>query len=98
MFKKEGLFYSGKEGILFGIAGYTDGSHKVSDIISMLDSNAEELAKLVDADKKEVKTIFVSRSRRYKNMRVFYIETTVCPKEAFVITGNGWTMWKWLED
>jgi hypothetical protein len=96
---QKNLFYSKSEGILFYVAGYTDNSDNVLEIIEMLKKGANVVAELINADIKEVRTFFVNNSRRYKNMRVFYVKTDVIPKDAFTITEeNNWTMSKWVHD
>lgn len=95
----DNLFYSQKEKILFWVAGYTDNSSNVKEIISMLESNAKKLADLVSANKNYVRTFVINESRRYKNMRVFYLKTHVFPvrEEAFMLKEEQ-KMIKWLED
>ena len=97
---KRFLFYSKKEKILFYVAGYTDNSNKVTDIIEMLNEGSKRVTDLVQADVKEAKTFMVEQSRRYKHMRVFYlenIEAREVPKDAYQF-GKDWTMSKWLQD
>jgi hypothetical protein len=94
--KSKDLFYSPKENLLFWIPGYTDNSDNVEDIVKMLMLHSKELSFLhVSYEVKDVKTFYVSNSSRYKNMRVFYLETQVVPKDAFSI-GKDWTMIKWI--
>ena len=94
------LFYSGDEKILFWVAGYTDNSQHVNDIISVLTNLRDHFKRI--GGKGTVKTDVINESRRYKHMRVFWcenIEDKDVPSDAFRITGdNGWTMWKWLRD
>lgn len=102
------LFYSENEKILFWVAGYTliDNTQLVDQIIDDLRKRwndfVYDVAKLPPARTKEVKTDYITESRRYKFMRVFWcenVEPEDVPENAFNITGeNGWTMWKWLKD
>ncbi len=95
------VFYSKQEAILFYVAGYTDNSDKVVDIEKVLNDGVVFLEKIAFIDTRTVKTKFITHSRRYKHMRVFYVETHEIPKEAFIIgekAEDGWTMMKWLED
>jgi len=96
----ESLFYSESEKIAFYVAGYTDNSLLVEDIISMLNKHTKKFSEKVGVDSKTVKTDYITSSRRYKSMRVFYAENvTEKPEGAFVITSeNDWTMHKWLHD
>ena len=92
------LFYSGSDKKLFYVAGYTDNSDGVDNIIEMLQKNKNEFIKLGGRGK--INTTYITKSRRYKSMRVFFCTTekAKAPKSAFHITGNGWDMWKWLSD
>ena len=105
---KDNLFYSEEENILFWVAGYTaaDNTQHVDEIITSLRKRWNEfvfdVAKLPPSRTQEVKTDYITESRRYKYMRVFWcgdVEPEDVPEDAFHITGaNGWTMWKWLRD
>ncbi len=94
------LFYSSLDKTLFWVAGYTwDGN--TSNALEMANSlidNAEKFATMVNCPVDQVKTLFVNESRRYKYMRVFYIETETIHPDAFVMSDKYWTMWKWLQD
>ena len=104
----DNIFYSEDEKIVFWIAGYTriDNTNSVDEQIEGLNEKRNEFLSLFNSETKpapeKVKTIFVDNSRRYKYMRVFYlenIEPNQVPEKAFKITNkNGWTMWKWLKD
>lgn len=95
----ENLFYSLSEKILFWVAGFTDNSPYVKEIVGMLDSNAKKLADLVSADVEGVCTIVLEKSRRYKNMRVFYIQTLIIPlREGAWTIPEDTTMRKYLSD
>lgn len=93
----EDLFYSEKEKILFLVAGYIDHSSVVTNIVAMLNKFTDKLSSLCQVERNKVKTYFVQESRRYANMRVFYVETETVPDNAFLI-GEDWNMIKWLED
>lgn len=90
------LFYSGSDKKLFYVAGYTDNSYGVDNIIKMLRENKNEFIKLGGRGK--IDTTYITKSRRYKNMRIFFCTTEKAPKSAYHITGSGWDMWKWLSD
>lgn len=92
---KTHLFYSPTEKFAFYVAGYTDNSENVSEITDMLISKAGKFSEAVCVSPEEVKTFFVSKSLRYKQMRVFYASTEKAPKDAFDI-GEDWTMSKWI--
>ncbi|TSD03413.1 MAG: hypothetical protein Athens071416_94 [Parcubacteria group bacterium Athens0714_16] len=93
------LFYSLSEKILFWVVGYTDNSPYVKEIVDMLNSNAKKLAELVSADEKDVCTVVIEKSRRYKNMRVFYIKTLIIPlREGAWTIPEDTTMHKYLSD
>lgn len=92
------LYYSPTENIIFGIAGYTDNSSNVQEIIKMLEENRLEFcqkAGIIRMD--DVRTDFINKSSRYKNMRVFYLVdfTNSIPENCFSI-GEDWTIWNWL--
>lgn len=97
---RSNTFYSIEEKLLFCVAGYTDNSSDVKSIVEMLTRFAKivaDMAPSINVD--DVKTLLVTHSRRYKNMRVFYVETNDIPEFAFQISlNNGWTMMKWLEN
>jgi len=96
------LFYSHHEGILFYIGGYEDTTN-VKTMISILQNNYNFFEKL--AKVKEIHTDVITKSSRYKNMRVYWAVTSERPIDAFVIGANDssdnlkkWTMRKWLEN
>lgn len=97
---RQNTFYSEREGILFYVAGYTDNYSDVKSIVEMFTRFAKivaDMAPSINVD--DVKTYFVTHSQRYKNMRVFYVETTDVPDFAFRISSDkGWTMMKWIEN
>jgi len=95
------LFYSPLDKNLFWIAGYTDNSYCVKNIISTLENNRNYFLKQTDLPKNtQVNTDYITNSRRYKSMRYFWvkdIEPENVPKEAFILTAeNDWTMYKWI--
>jgi predicted nucleotidyltransferase component of viral defense system len=100
------IFYSPNEKIVFYVAGYTDNSYKVDECIKVLKEGQLFLEKLISKfqsiDTREVKSAYITKSRRYKSMRVFWIEgVNQAPRGAFVINSDGgdyWNMWKWLEN
>ena len=94
------LFYSQSENIAFYVAGYTDNSVLVKEIISMLDRHVKIFSEKVGVEPDSIKTIFITSSRKYKHMRVFYAENIpTAPEDAFVISAEReWTMHKWLEN
>lgn len=95
----ENLFYSYKDNYLFWVAGYTDNSEKVKDIVKMLTEKAELFKSRVDSDEYDVSTFEVVDSRRYKSMRVFYmrdVQPSHIPKEAF--RTNKHTMMEWISN
>lgn len=96
------LFYSTKEKKLFYIAGYTDNSYNVKEIVSVLENQRKYFLKQVGLPEKStiVNTDYITNSRRYKSMRYFWIndvEPSQAPKEAFVLNDDYWTMQKWIE-
>lgn len=95
------LFYSEAEKILFWVSGYDvlncNPDVIVVEAVTKILSDAKKLADIVDRDVKEVYTLYVEYSTRYKSMRVFYIEDVEqYPSEAFVLNDK-WTMFKWLQ-
>lgn len=104
------IFYSESENILFWVVGYSwiDNTSKVQEIIDEFTKKRTEFLSIFDGRKlpknveKNVKSAEVRESRRYKHMRIFYLEhikPEQVPENAFHITNeNGWTMWKWLTD
>lgn len=95
----DNLFYSPAEKILFWVAGYTDNSDNVKEIIKMLAEKSLFFAKATRIFTKDVNTRVVLESSRYRDMRVFYAKCDNPPADAFQInTANGWTMTKWLEN
>lgn len=104
----DNIFYSEDEKIVFWVVGYCemDNTRNVNRQIEVLKEKKDEFLsifkKLPKNAEKFVKTLFVEDSRRYKYMRVFYLEDVLpkqVPEKAFHITNaNDWTMWKWLTD
>lgn len=101
----ENLFYSKQEKTLFWIAGYTDNSLNVDEIIKMLSIESKRFNEFAKVDSSEIKTDYITNSHRYKSMRVFYCKTDHIPEEAFVLgadvsndNGHDWTMDKWISN
>lgn len=92
----ENLFYSEKEKFLFYIAKNTNISQNVEEIIKMLTTGANILAELISVERKAISTYFVTNSRRYKYMRVFYVKTDVVPEGASK-TSDGLGMHEWVD-
>ncbi|MCK4500935.1 hypothetical protein KAU11_10585 [Candidatus Babeliales bacterium] len=90
------LFYSGKEQVLFNVAGYCE-KENVKENIESLTKGAEELASLAGVTIDKVYSFKVLESRRYKRMTVFYVKTETIPEEAFKI-GEDWSMVSWLKN
>ncbi len=93
------LFFSESEKIAFWVAGYTDTSFFVENIIKMLTEQTKIFSEKIGVEAETVKTDFITSSRSYKSMRVFYAENiSTKPEGAFVISSkNGWTMQTWLQ-
>ena len=68
------LYFSSSENIIFWVAGYTaDGNTGVAiDKARFLVEYAKEFANVTDVPLDMVFTFYVTNSRRYKNMRVFW--------------------------
>lgn len=96
----ENIYFFPNENILCWIAGYTGDSNTsfVEQMINSLSENAKRFAETANVEIGKVKTAFVEKSSRYKNMRVFYAEINPddLPKTAYTISGQDRTMWKWL--
>ena len=92
------LFYSPSEELVFLVAGYTQdlNTDSVVEICASLTDNAVKLSQLVNCDISMVRTFEVTKSMRYKNMRVFYAKTNTAPNDCFDI-GDTWTMGRWLQ-
>jgi len=92
--KKIPNFYHSVDGYLFWVAGYTgdNSTDVVSEKITHLIDGAGEFANIAGCHAGEVKTMFVDNSRRFKYMRVFYIESKIAPETAFCFTGEDFTM------
>ncbi len=91
------LFYSISEKSLFWIAGYTDNSCNVREIVSVLENNRRHFVSNCKLPKNAlVNTDYITSSSRYKSMRYFWInDIETPPKDAFVL-GEDWTMHKWI--
>lgn len=96
------LFYSESEKRIFFIAGYTDNSYNVREIIGVLENNRKFLLKHIGLPEKStiVNTGYITTSKRYKSMRYFWIdniEKDEVPEDAFWLN-NEWKMHEWLEN
>lgn len=62
-------------------------------------NKVKNFARTAIVSESKVKTDYIAYSRRYKGMRVYWAESEIIPKEAFVIgkKGNYWDMQKWLD-
>lgn len=89
------LFYSVKDKKLFWVAGYAN-EINVKSLISTLTNNYNYFYKICKV--KEINTDVLRKSRKYKDMRVYWCDTETIPEEAFVIKNDYWDMWKWLEN
>lgn len=97
------LFYSASEKILFWIAGHTgdlNTDNPAQKIKFMQENTADFMRISAEIKPEKIGTFEVTKSQRYKYMRVYYatdIETP--PAEAFCISGeNGWKMQNWIHD
>lgn len=93
------LFYSEKDNTLFWVAGYTtdNNTSNVAEMIKSLAENGDKFANHCDCKAVDVKTLYVEESRKYKYMRVFYIEKPLTiPDDAYKLNGDYWTMEKWI--
>jgi hypothetical protein len=68
--------------------------------IKALKDNAETFASAAGIKLAEVQTYYISKSRRYKYMRVFYakVEPEKVGADVFTFSNSDWTMFKWLTD
>lgn len=89
------LFYSKKEQIAFWVAGYTDNSLNANDQIEMLKKHTSKFAEVTGVEQASVYTDFITVSRRYRSMRVFYANSNKPPVGSFELNDN-WTMNNWL--
>lgn len=105
----EGLFYSKDEKILFWVTGYcwVDSTQNITEQISGLNEKRKEFLFSIKPENQpedaynKIKTYQIQTSRRYKYMRVFWLEgikPNQVPEEAYNITSSDWTMQKWLEN
>lgn len=104
----ENLFYSESEKTVFWIAGYC-ADLCTDNVIQKIESLAENAKTFADAVAQSIDNIYtyeIHKSRRYKNMRVFYAKNVAeIPVAAFRIGGflsdgtpSDWTMSKWIHD
>lgn len=92
-------FYFTEEKLLCWVAGYTaDGnSSNVAQQIAFLKDNAQYFADFAKVPFEQVQTYYITASRRYKYMRVFFavVQPESVPKEVHVST---WKMFDWIHD
>ena len=93
------LFYSVSEKKLFWIAGYTDNSHNVKEIVSTLTNNRNHFIRICKLPENSVvNTDYITKSSRYKSMRFFWVDNVETPPEDAFELGNDWTMHKWISN
>ena len=96
------IFYFPEEKTLCWVAGYTwdNNTDNVNNMIESLQENAKRFSEMAGIDISLVFTRTIQHSRRYKYMRIFYsLEFNgQLPEGTFTVSGNGWTMNKWLTD
>lgn len=97
----EELFYSQKDKRLFYIAGYSDNSYKVEEIISTLQRQRDYFLEEINFPKNTiVQTERIIESSIYKGMRYYWINDVKVkdvPKKAFRLGKDYWTMDKWIK-
>ena len=97
------LLYFESEKIICWVAGYTaDGSTPLAlQKAKALQELAHKFANRVGVHPDLVRTEFITKSRRYKYMRVFFAELEkdkAMAADAFMVDNPYWNMFKWLED
>jgi type II secretory pathway component GspD/PulD (secretin) len=99
----ENLFYAISDKRLFWIAGYTDNTTRIAEHVEMLQNKTKQFSELINIDKmkshdtENIMSDFITKSRRYKQMRYFWlndVKQSDCPKNAYVLD-NDWTMVQW---
>ena len=99
---RKNTFYSQKNygGTLFYVAGYTDSFCEVNKITRMLQEGKDVIKMICPSAKEDqIKTDYINQSRRYKGMRIFYVENIQeadVPEFVFKL-GEDWDMWEWLK-
>ncbi len=96
----ENLYYSETEKIIFSVGGsYSemDSTDNVKTQICVLQNNYNHFSKLFKT--KEINTRYITKSSRYKYMRVYYatMESADVPAGTFML-GKDWTMDKWISN
>ena len=96
------MFYFQEGKNLCWVAGYTADKNtvKANDIIKSLQENTQKFADIAGVDTDMVRTDTIQQSRRYKDMRFFFVcnfDGTL-PDGTYEVKGEGWTMMKWLTD
>jgi hypothetical protein len=94
------IFYFEQEQLLCWVAGYTNDGNtsSVALKIKALTENATKFAELANVPISDVNTYYVTSSRRYKYMRVFYAKVAKknIPTNTFCFTNQ--TMFQYLTD
>lgn len=92
------LYYSESEEILFWVAGYTadNQTENVCKQTESLKANARRFARVANCPLSVIRTRTITQSRRYKHMRVFWVDYADPVPGAFVFKDT-WTMENWLE-
>lgn len=85
-------YYSETQKIAFRVQGYDDES------VASIVRGADAFASHVGIPPERVYTFVVRKSRRHKNVRVFYASLVDAAPEGAFDLGPGWTMSTWLED
>ena len=90
--------------MLVWVAGYVRdlNTDNLAEKIASLKEHGEAFAKIGGGIPIEtIKTFEVTKSRRYKYMRVFYaeVEADKVPADSFLFSDeSAWDMWKWIQD
>lgn len=106
------VFYHELSGVLFWVAGYCGNSINVTEIVKEYQKDAAKLAKLAGVSIDVIKTHEITKSSRYKYMRVYFIENFDSSKleqkdefykkigsQSVLPLGENWeNMGQWLEN
>lgn len=87
-------FYSEREKLAFIVTGYVD-EYNSQRQQKMLSKYTRQLSEFTGQDECLIETYPITVSPRYKSMRVFFVNSDVCPKDFLSLNGD-WTMQKWL--
>lgn len=87
-------FYYSFDGYLLWVAGYTGDNQtdSVREKIKYLTEDAAKFSQMAEIPIDYVKTLRVENSRRFKGMRVFYVEARMPAPNAFQFTDEDFTM------